>query len=146
MEITRINNDVNGNPRFVIHFLSILTSDENERMKGDISGKYQYALKKASKLGGRKFHNKQFGGGIAFHCYNRTEILELVYRFKGNEMFESYCIEHEHVYVNPVKTFIKVRYIFDDTDICNLFLKYNPTYGVIKQINCSIFVSDINDK
>jgi hypothetical protein len=54
---TRINNDTNGNPRFVVHYLQVAES-------------YERALYLARKIGGRKFHNKQYGGGIAFQSYN----------------------------------------------------------------------------
>ena len=59
---TRINNDINGNPRYVVHFLQIAES-------------YERALFLGRKIGGRKFHNKQYGGGIAFQSYN-VEALE----------------------------------------------------------------------
>jgi hypothetical protein len=59
---TRINNDINGNPRYVIHFLQL-------------SHDYTRALYLAKQLGGKKFHNKQYGGGIVFQSYN-TRILE----------------------------------------------------------------------
>lgn len=61
MELTRINNDVNGNPRYVVHFLQIATP-------------YERALKIAKKIGGKKFHNKQYGGGIVFQSYNTDEL------------------------------------------------------------------------
>jgi hypothetical protein len=54
---TRINNDTNGSPRFVVHYLQVAES-------------YERALYLARKIGGRKFHNKQYGGGIAFQSYN----------------------------------------------------------------------------
>jgi hypothetical protein len=53
----RVNNDVNGNPRYVFHFLNIADN-------------YSDALKIAKKFGGKKFHNKQYGGGIAIQSYN----------------------------------------------------------------------------
>jgi hypothetical protein len=59
---TRINNDLNGNPRYVIHFLQL-------------SDSYERALYLARQLGGKKFHNKQYGGGIVFQSYN-TDILK----------------------------------------------------------------------
>ena len=61
IDFTRINNDVNGNPRYVCHFLNI--SDE-----------YNDALKLAKTLGCRKFNNKQYGGGIVFSSYNITNL------------------------------------------------------------------------
>lgn len=87
IEFTRVNNDINGNPRYVCHFLSLLTDDENERLKnqysfGGISERYAFALEKAKAIGGRKFHNKQFGGGIVFQSYNikqtENDILNLL--------------------------------------------------------------------
>jgi hypothetical protein len=67
IDFTRINNDVNGNPRYVCHFTCLLNEDEN-KMRWD--EKYAYAVRKAKKIGGRKFHNKQYGGGIVFQSYN----------------------------------------------------------------------------
>jgi hypothetical protein len=79
IRLTRINNDTNGNPRYVVHFLDFLNDEENEFL--DFSKKYEYALKKAKKIGGRKFHNKQYGGGVVFQSYNtqdlKKEIMEI---------------------------------------------------------------------
>ena len=61
IDFTRINNDINGNPRFVCHFLNFLKDDEPTS--------YELALKRSRQLGGRKFHNKQYGGGIVFQMY-----------------------------------------------------------------------------
>lgn len=75
--LTRVNNDVNGNPRYVTHFLNFITAKD-----GYGSGRYELALKRAKSLGGKKFHNKQYGGGIVFQSYNTTglknDICELV--------------------------------------------------------------------
>lgn len=60
---TRVNSDINGNPRYVIHFLNFFNESENNKT-------YDIALKRAKKLGGRKFNNKQYGGGIVFQSYN----------------------------------------------------------------------------
>lgn len=59
---TRINSDTNGNPRFVCTFTEFIKDGEK--------CSYELALKRAHKLGGRKFHNKQYGGGIVFKSYN----------------------------------------------------------------------------
>lgn len=76
-DFTRINNDVNGNPRFVCHFLKFITDKD--------SNDYDLALSRAKQLGGRKFHNKQYGGGIVFQSYNLqytcNSINELVNEF-----------------------------------------------------------------
>lgn len=84
--IETIKNDVYGNERNAIHFFHILTDAECEAIllanKSANIGKsiaddeyrlyiddaYEYALEKARKIGGKKFHNKSFGGGIVFTC------------------------------------------------------------------------------
>lgn len=80
IDFTRVNNDVNGNPRYVCHFLELLTREEkgfyNDGTKEyfepklSLSERYTVAIKRANKIGGRKFHNKQYGGGIVFQSYN----------------------------------------------------------------------------
>ena len=74
LRLTRVNNDVNGNPRYVLHFLDILNNEENSFLP--FSKKYEYALKKAKIIGGKKYHNKQFGGGIVFQSYNTDNLKE----------------------------------------------------------------------
>jgi len=67
LDWTRVNNDVNGNPRYVVHFLDIAPMRYGEY---ELSNKYDGVVKFANKLGGKKFHNKQYGGGIVFQSYN----------------------------------------------------------------------------
>ncbi len=81
---TRINNDTNGNPRYVIHYSNLLTEEDNENLPLRVSPifkvvenmdkRYATALSKAKKLGGKKYHNKQYGGGIVFQCYNIQDL------------------------------------------------------------------------
>lgn len=54
-----------SNGRHVVHFLSVL--NEQEKLT-DVFGHYATALKKARKIGGTRYHNKQYGGGIAFYA------------------------------------------------------------------------------
>ena len=54
---TRIKYDINGNPRYVTSWL------------GFGFRSYNQAVKAANTLGGRKYSNKQFGGGIVFQAY-----------------------------------------------------------------------------
>jgi hypothetical protein len=81
IEWTRVNNDGNGNPRYVCHFLHLLTPAQKE-LDIEVPEKYKLALTNAKKIGGRKFHNKQYGGGIVFQSYNlketETEINQLL--------------------------------------------------------------------
>jgi hypothetical protein len=74
MEFTRINSNSSGHPRFVTHFLNLLTKTEKEE-EMDIPTLYRKALNRARKWGGRKFDNKQYGGGICFVSWD-TNTLE----------------------------------------------------------------------
>lgn len=80
--LTRINNDVNGNPRYVLHFLGLITDAESRAIYSDyatsvrIVKHYELALKKSRALGGRKYHTKSYGGGIVFQSYNTTTLVE----------------------------------------------------------------------
>lgn len=60
IRFTRIDNDINGNPRYVCHFLNI-------------AGDYAAAVKLANTIGGKKYHTKKYGGGIVFQSYNIEE-------------------------------------------------------------------------
>jgi hypothetical protein len=69
IRFTRVNNDVNGNPRYVCHYLNLAND-------------YDDAVKIAKKIGGKKFHTKQYGRGIVFQSYDikatEKRIIELV--------------------------------------------------------------------
>ena len=82
IEFTRVNNDVNGNPRYVCHYLRFITPKDLENPNYVMGNDYELALKKAKSIGGKKYHNKQYGGGIVFQSYNidKTEkdILNLI--------------------------------------------------------------------
>ena len=79
-DFTRISNDINGNPRYVIHFLQLL--NDQERLL-PFNEKYEYALKKAKKMGGRKFSNKQYGGGVVFQSYNIFDLAQKLENLKN---------------------------------------------------------------
>ncbi len=102
IEFTRINNDTYGNPRYVCHFLTFIKSGEFDNIgttNADGSGftseqviryvhkmdmlsyKYQKALDRSRQFGGRKFHNKQYGGGIVFQSYNIDGLGEDIEKF-----------------------------------------------------------------
>lgn len=84
--ITRIPADTFGNGRFATHFLNWLAPSEireaaeSARPIGasHLSGLYELALKRARKVGGRKYHNKSYGGGIALQAYSRDEVTSAI--------------------------------------------------------------------
>jgi len=71
IEFTRINNDINGNPRYVCHFLNL-------------SDHYGSAILIANSIDGRKFHNKQYGGGLVFQSYNIDNLGKRLLELKEN--------------------------------------------------------------
>lgn len=65
----RIKNDINGNPRYVCHFL-------------DLGETYAQACANANQIGGRKYTAKWFGGGIVFQSYSLDELIKAMNRFR----------------------------------------------------------------
>ena len=68
---TRVQSDINGNPRYVIHWLAFGAKT------------YDAALNLARSIGGKKFHNKQYGGGIVFQSFNLPETEAAIDRVVG---------------------------------------------------------------
>ena len=64
-EITvhQATNNTLGNPRYVVHFLSIADS-------------YDKAIRLAKKIGGSRYRAKSFGGGVVFESFNLRETLD----------------------------------------------------------------------
>ena len=63
MTIWSIDNNVNGNPRYVVHFLSL-------------SDNYEEAVSIIKNIGGRVYSAKWFGGGLVFSSYSVESDLE----------------------------------------------------------------------
>lgn len=81
MDIKRLPGyDINGNPRYVVHFVNLLTEQEKSAPYWDEEGrkttptKYEIAVRRANKIGGRKYHTKTYGGGIVFQSYSVKEL------------------------------------------------------------------------
>ena len=73
----RVNSDVYGNPRYVVHYLCLLTEAEQADGKG-----YDFAAKRANRIGGAKYRGRDFGGGIVFQSYNIDDTAEAIDRVK----------------------------------------------------------------
>jgi len=94
IEFTRVNNDVNGNPRYVCHYSNLIDNEDRENIRkvfawGFVDKEYELAIGRANRIGGRKFHNKQYGGGIVFQSYNieqtERDILELINQYSFSQ-------------------------------------------------------------
>lgn len=66
--IDRIDNNASGNPRYVVHFLAFVSD-----IGYDVSKAYQLTILRCKKYGGKKYHNKKYGGGICFSTYTPEE-------------------------------------------------------------------------
>lgn len=89
VDFTRINSDSNGNPRHVCHFLAFIGPNDRDI---PLEQKYDLALKRARPLGGSKFHNKQYGGGIVFQEYGGSCLQTLsdkIIAIAGEPTFEA---------------------------------------------------------
>lgn len=81
IEFKRIKNDIYGNPRYVVHFMSLLSDKDWDSLPqglSQISDGYALAIKKAKKIGGSKYRGKDFGGGIVFQSYNTIDLAERI--------------------------------------------------------------------
>lgn len=71
---TRINNDINGNGRYVLHFTALMLPTDAEYP----ADRYAIALARSRALGGRKYHTKSYGGGIVFQSCSLTNLVQQV--------------------------------------------------------------------
>lgn len=62
IDFTRVKNDINGNPRYVCYWLTMAPT-------------YDQAIKLANSIGGRKYHNKSYGGGLVFQSYSLDRLI-----------------------------------------------------------------------
>lgn len=69
----RIGHDINGNPRYCIHFLDMVSKGERDALT--IARQYDLALARLKGYG-RKYHCRAFGGGIAFTTYSLNDCAE----------------------------------------------------------------------
>ena len=73
--------DANGNPRYAIHFNHMFSDKEYSEQilrSESVEERYVKAVFRAKKIGGKRFHNKQFGGGIIFQSYNNRTLAEKI--------------------------------------------------------------------
>lgn len=85
-DFDRVKSDINGNPRYVCHFLSLDIHGPDKGIGFGISERYAMACKLANKAGGRKYHNKSYGGGIVFQSYSLDELCNCLNRLMAQEL------------------------------------------------------------
>ena len=70
IEFIGVNNDVNGNPRYLVHFLRFIKESESEL---PISEKWNIANRRAKKVGFKIYQGKQYGGMYVGTSYDLRE-------------------------------------------------------------------------
>jgi len=73
MQFTPIKMDVNGNSRVVVSWINFGTDT------------YAEAITLSHKLGGRKYHNKSYGGGIVFQCTDTDELERQINKLRASQ-------------------------------------------------------------
>ena len=79
-DFTRINNDGNGNPRYVIRFLDC---EPEADYTYNIDQRYANVCNLMNKIGGRKYYKIRYGSGIVFQSYSLDETIEHIEKIKG---------------------------------------------------------------
>jgi hypothetical protein len=95
IDYIRVDNCSNGNPRYVIHFLELITGKQIEDIKEEyedqkannrsinysslIDYEFKQALQNSRLIRGKKYRAKWFGGGIVISSYNLESDLEYLF-------------------------------------------------------------------
>lgn len=98
--VTQTTNDTNGNPRYIVHFLSL--------------GLHDYASTKATREAGMKKHiGKSYGGGFVFQSHNVQDKLETYFASvaaeKLRELIDFSSPTQKPNYKNVYNTFLEEK-------------------------------------
>ncbi len=81
MKLHRVKNDRNGNSRFVVNFLDLVTAADRksapEYGPARITWLFEKALQRARKIGGKRYTGKDISGGIVFQEYESVLVENL---------------------------------------------------------------------
>jgi len=82
---TRIKNDVNGNPRHIIHFTDCEPPELTDQYRADytILQRYSMAVQSARPWGGKAYRGRAYGGGIVFTAYD-FELAGIIERIRND--------------------------------------------------------------
>ena len=69
----RVNNDIFGNPRYVVNFLAFTTDEEKRNDNLSQSQLYAIAKKRANYLGFSVYRANWYGGGFVGKSYSLTD-------------------------------------------------------------------------
>lgn len=88
IELLRVGCDSCGNSRYVVHFLNFITDKDKEeaRMLSKTCSpfnfpthyEYELAVRKARKIGGKRYTAKHYGGGIVFTSNSKEALINSI--------------------------------------------------------------------
>ena len=88
IELLRVDCDKDGNSRYVVHFLNLVTAKdkENARMLSNNCSPFnlpnlyedEIAVNKARTIGGKRYKAKHYGGGIVFTSNSKQALAESI--------------------------------------------------------------------
>lgn len=71
VKVHPVNRDINGNPRYVIHWLDLISEKA-----GTENAEYREIKNKLAGSGFREYRGRDFGGGFVFQSYNPQRDME----------------------------------------------------------------------
>ena len=66
-----------GKTRVVCHFLRLLKESEK---RPEMQASYRTAIARAKQIGGKKYHNKSYGGGIVFDTTDTATLQKEIFQ------------------------------------------------------------------
>lgn len=87
-EIWQVEHDINGNARYVVHYLAIPYEDDETQPFYVNQARHIEEARQA--LRGKRYRAKWFGGGIVFHAYAGNpvqHVLDAIERAETGETF-----------------------------------------------------------
>lgn len=103
----RVRSDSNGNPRYAIHYTNFcLLESEEVSICADYANVVHIA--KSVMPGSRKFHNRQYGGGIVIQSYNIHDEVDRVNCYNMSK-FIQHVLNTSEAFKGNVVTAYKVK-------------------------------------
>lgn len=88
IELLRVDCDNDGNSRYVVHFLNLITDKDKEEaailsktcspFNFPTHYEYEIAVNKARTIGGKRYKAKHYGGGIVFTSNSKQALAESI--------------------------------------------------------------------
>lgn len=91
MELIRINNDKNGNPRYIFDYWALLNESEIRQIKKEtkdpfkvLPNYYKLAKQKAKKIGAKSYRSKEANFYFVIQSHNIGETVKQIKQLENN--------------------------------------------------------------